>query len=79
MQEDMRNTGYITIQYFSKKIRREFFIFVAQQPNSGLGHIIVEVSRLHTHTPPVGLLWKRDKPVIKTNSYTTHNRHKRRT
>jgi hypothetical protein len=29
---------------------------VAQQPNSGLGYLIVEVPRSHTHTLPVGLL-----------------------
>jgi hypothetical protein len=38
---------------------------VAQRPNSGLGHYIVEVSRSHTirHTQPVGLLCTGDQLV----------------
>ena len=35
-------------------MRREVFIPVTQQPNSGLGHLIVEVSRSHTHTHTAG-------------------------
>ena len=40
------------------------YIFsVAQQPNSGLSSLIIDVSRpqtikTHTHTHSVGLLWK---------------------
>ena len=37
------------------------FFSVAQQPNSGLGPLIVEVSRSHTNA--VGLLWTRDQLV----------------
>jgi len=45
-----------------KAISRElnsFFPPVAQQPNSGLRQLIVDVSRSHTirYTLPVGLLW----------------------
>jgi hypothetical protein len=54
---------------------------VAQQPNSGLGHLIVEVSRSHTirhtHTHQVGLLWTSDKLVAEAATYTTHNKHKK--
>jgi hypothetical protein len=32
------------------------FLFEAQQPNSGLGHLIVEVSRSHTHTQRIVFL-----------------------
>jgi hypothetical protein len=52
------------------------FFFVAQYLYSGLGHLIVEVSRTHTirHIrQPVGLLWTSDQPI----TYTTHNKHKR--
>jgi hypothetical protein len=52
-----------------------------QQPNLGLDHLIVEVSRSHTvtHTYPVGILWKSDQPVVEAATYTTHNKHKTRT
>jgi hypothetical protein len=33
----------------------------------------------HTHTHPVGLLWTSDQPVAEVATYTTHNKHKRRT
>ena len=40
-----------------------------------------EVSRSHTirHTHPVGPLWTRDQLVAKASTYTTQNKHKRRT
>jgi predicted signal transduction protein with EAL and GGDEF domain len=61
------------------------FCPVAQQPNKGLGRLIVEVSRshiqthTHTHTQPAGLLWTNEQLVAEAATYTTHNRHKRRT
>jgi hypothetical protein len=33
----------------------------------------------HTHTQPVGLLCTSDRPVAEAATYTTHNKHKRRT
>ena len=41
------------------------FIFLAQQPYSGLGRHIIEVPRSHTDTPQsVGLLWTSDQPIV---------------
>jgi hypothetical protein len=55
--------------------------FVVQQSKSGIGHLIVKVSRSHTtrQTHPVGHLWTSDQLVADTAAYTTHNKHKRRT
>jgi len=49
---------------------------VTQQPNSGLGRLIVEVSRSRTirNTYPAGLLWTSNQPVAEAATYTTHNR-----
>jgi hypothetical protein len=57
------------------------FFSAAQQPKLGLGRLIVEVSRSHIirHTHPVGLLWTSDQLDAEAATYTTHNRHKRRT
>jgi hypothetical protein len=53
--------------------------FVTQQPNAGLGSIIVGVlDRRHPHTHTIGLLCTSDHPVAWTATYTTHNVHKRR-
>ena len=53
------------------------FLFVAQQPKSGLGPLIVDDSvshtDTHTHAP-----WTIDQPVTEAATYTTHNKHKRR-
>jgi hypothetical protein len=39
-----------------------FFFSVAQQPNLGLGRLIVEGSRSHLDTPhSIGLLWTSDQ------------------
>jgi hypothetical protein len=56
-------------------------IFLALQPNSGLGRLIVEVSRSHAirHAHPLARLWKSDHLVAEAATYTTHNKHKRRT
>jgi len=64
------------------------YCFVEQQCNSGLGHLIVEVSRSriirHTHTHPVGLLrtsdlcGQRPLPPPPPTHTQTHNKHKRR-
>ena len=58
------------------------YISVAQHPKWGLGRLTVEVSRSHTirHThTPVGLLCTRYQSVAQAATYTTHNKHKRRT
>ena len=44
-------------------------------PNWGLGHLIVDVSKSHTH--PVGLLWTSDQLVAEVAQ--PHNKHKART
>jgi hypothetical protein len=60
-------------------------VSVALEANSGLGPLIAEISRLHTigrthaHTHTVRLIWTSDKPVAEAATYTTHNKHKRRT
>jgi hypothetical protein len=55
---------------------------VAQQPNSGLGRLFVEVSTLHslthTHIHTVERLGPSDQLVAEAANYTTHNKHKRR-
>jgi len=59
------------------------FFSLVQQPKSGPGRLIIEVSWSHkirhTHTHPVGLLWASDQPVAEAATYTTHNKHNRRT
>ena len=54
--------------------------FLTQQPNAGLGCLIVDVSRPHTirHTHPIGIFWTSDKPVVEAGTDTTH-KYKRRT
>jgi len=43
---------------------------LTQQPYSGLGRLIVEVSRSHADTPhSVGLLWTRDRPIAETYTW----------
>jgi sensor histidine kinase regulating citrate/malate metabolism len=45
-----------------------FFLHVAQQPHSGIGHLIIEVARLNSDTPhSVGLLWTNDQPDPETS------------
>jgi hypothetical protein len=55
------------------------FFFVAQQPNAGLGSLIVGVlDRRHPHIHTTELLCTSDQPVAWTATYTTHSVHKRR-
>jgi hypothetical protein len=67
-----------------------FFPFpVAQQLNSGLSRLFVEVSRSHTIslslslslsvTHTVGFLWTSDQLVAYAATNTAHNKHKERT
>ena len=50
---------------------------MTQQPNLGMGHLIVEVSRSHTYMV-VGRLWTSDHQFsAEAATYTTHNKHKR--
>jgi hypothetical protein len=58
-----------------------FFLSVEQHPNTGLCHLIVEVSRFHTirHSHLAGLLWTTNEPIAGAATYTTHNKHKRQT
>jgi hypothetical protein len=48
---------------------------VAQQCILGIGHLIVEVSKSHTHL--LGLLYTSDKLIAEATAYTTHNIHNR--
>jgi hypothetical protein len=54
---------------------------VGQEPNSGLGRLNVDVSRSQTirHTHTVGLLRTSDQPIAGAATYTSPNKHKRRT
>jgi len=72
------------MQYFSGggSVGKNMSLSVAQHPNTGLGRLIVEVSRSHTirqTSQTVGLLWTSDQPVAEGATYTTHNKHKGRT
>ena len=49
---------------------------MAQQPKSGLGRLIVEVSRPHTDTHSVGPLWSSDQLVAQAAAYTKQNKDK---
>jgi hypothetical protein len=57
------------------------YIFpTAQEPNSGPGRLVFEVSRLHTirHTLPVVLPYTNDELVAEAAAYTTHIRDEHR-
>jgi hypothetical protein len=59
-----------------------YVLSVTQQPNSSLSRLVVKVPKSNKirHTPhPLGLLWTSDQPVAETATYTTCNKHKRRT
>jgi hypothetical protein len=58
-----------------------FEFSVGQEPNSGLGHLNVGVSRSQTirHTHTVGFLRTSDQPTTGAATYTSPNKHKRRT
>jgi hypothetical protein len=46
----------------------QFSFAVAQQPKSGLGRLLLEVSRSHSDTPhSVGLLWTNDQSLAETS------------
>jgi hypothetical protein len=61
------------------------FFSVSQNPNSYLGHLIVEVSRshqiihthTHTHTHTVEILWTCDEPVTESATHTAPYRNNR--
>jgi hypothetical protein len=46
-----------------------------------IAKLLVDVSRTHTawHIHAFGLAWTSDQPVTETATYTTHNKHQRRT
>ena len=53
------------------------FFFLKQQPISGLGRLLAELSRLHTiRNTPIELFWMSDQRVTETVTYTTYNGHK---
>jgi hypothetical protein len=53
---------------------------VAQQPKSGIGRLLLEVSRSHSDTrQSVGLLWTSDQSVAETSTWQHTNTHKRQT
>jgi len=57
-----------------------FFLSVEQQPNTDLGDLTVDVSRLHTIRHSLSrTLWTSNEPVAEVATHTTHNKHKRQT
>jgi hypothetical protein len=58
-----------------------YFVYVVQQAKWGAGRLIVDVSRSLTirSTHTVGLLCTSDQLVAQAATYTTQNKHKRRT
>jgi hypothetical protein len=56
-------------------------LFVVLQPNSGVGFLIVEISRshtirhTHTRTHPIEFLWGRHQLFVEAAAYITHNMH----
>lgn len=54
---------------------------IVQHHSSGLGGLIVDVSRSHTQLDvhPAGLVWTTDQLVADVTTYTIHNKHNRRT
>jgi hypothetical protein len=70
------------VHYTNHISMSSFEIFsVALPPKPGPDRLIVEVSRSHTvaHTHSVRLPWTSDLIVTVAATYTTHNKHKRRT
>ena len=79
----------------SIKTETRIFLFVTQQSNSDLGLLIADDSgslslslslshththtHTHTHIHTVGLLRTSDQVVAEVATYTTHNKHVRRT
>jgi hypothetical protein len=54
------------------------FFPVVQQPKSGLGHLLLELSRSRSDTPHLaGLLWMRDQSVADTFTWQHTNTEKR--
>ena len=53
-------------------------LYMAQQLQTCLDRIIVEVTNTIRHTRLVGLLWTNDWPVAEATTYITHYRHNRR-
>ena len=64
-----------TIWLLSLSVSPPFFFFlcITRAQLSPRCHF-VEVSRSHTITQPVGLLWMSDQPIAETSTYTTHNK-----
>jgi hypothetical protein len=68
-------TARTTFMYFPL-----LYFPVAQQPKSGLGRLLLEVSRSHLDTRhSVGLLWTSDHSVAETSTWEHTNTHKRQT
>jgi len=59
----------------------DFFWPVAEQPNSGVGYFIGEVTRPRTirHEHPTERLWMSDQLATDATTYATHNKHERQT
>jgi hypothetical protein len=61
------------------RLTNNFSFPVAQQPKSGLGRLLLEITRSHSDTPHfVGFLWTSDQPVEQTSTWQYTNTHKRK-
>jgi hypothetical protein len=74
---DLATTYLDTVVSFSLK---GIFYSMARQPIVGQGLLIIEASRSYSCTPhSVGLLLTSGQPDAETDTYRTHNTHKRQT
>jgi hypothetical protein len=56
---------------------RVYFFPTAQQPLLGLGLLVIEALRSHTHTHhSVGLIWTSDQPIETTSTGRQHSKEK---
>jgi hypothetical protein len=63
------NLAFFSVEQHSLRCNLTFSFLVAQQPYTGIGRLILEVSEITHNTPHwVGLLWKSDRPVAETST-----------
>jgi hypothetical protein len=64
------------------RLQKTTVLFVVLEPNTGLGRLVIKVSRTHTirrthartHTHSVGLLWTSDRLIAESANYAKHNK-----
>jgi hypothetical protein len=81
------NSVIIFKQYLTRNSLRIFFLWHNSPTRAKVAWLLkfLDPTYIHTHTHtirqrhPVGLLWTSDQLVAEAATYTTHNKHKRRT